>query len=109
MRVLPALPVLLFSGALFAASPPVPVPAEPFAYADFSWVPGNYGAAEHPLSAGIFTGELRVDTSFHYSFNNPKDDTISGSSEVFRHGELSLTQFGIGGDFLYKGVMARLT
>jgi hypothetical protein len=107
MRVLPALATLLFSSALFAAPSPAK-PAEPFAFADFSWIPGNYGAPEHPLSFGPFTGELRVDTVFHYSFNNPKDDTISGSSEVFRHGELQLTQLGIGGDFLYKGVMARV-
>src|SRR5882672_9935016 len=72
MRVLPALATLLFSSALFAAPSPSK-PAEPFAFADFSWVPGNYGAPEHPLSFGPFTGELRVDTVFHYSFNNPKD------------------------------------
>ncbi len=83
-------------------------PAAPFAFADFSWVPGNYGAIEKPLAFGAFTGELRVDTAYHYSYNHPKDDTISGSSEVFRHGEFQLTQFGIGGDFFYKNVMARL-
>jgi hypothetical protein len=83
-------------------------PAAPFAFADFSWVPGNYGASEKPLAFGPFTGELRVDTAYHYSYNHPKDDTISGSSEVFRHGEFQVTQFGIGGDFFYKNVMARL-
>jgi len=87
---------------------PASEPAAPFAFADFSWVPGNAGGLERPLSYGPFTGEIRVDTSYHYSFANPKDDTISGSSEVFRHGEVQVTQFGFGGDFLYKGVMARL-
>ena len=82
--------------------------AEPFAFADFSWVPGNAGAAEKPLAFGPFTGELRVDTVYHYSFNHPQDDTISGSSEVFRHGEFQVTQLGIGGDFLYQNVEARL-
>lgn len=82
--------------------------AAPFAFADFSWVPGNYGAAEKPLSWGPFTGEFRVDTAFHYSFNRPQDDTISGSSEVFRHAEFQLIQLGLGGDFFYKNVMARL-
>jgi hypothetical protein len=33
-------------------------PAAPFAFADFSWVPGNYGASEKPLAFGPFTGEL---------------------------------------------------
>ena len=93
-----------------APAPAVPVapPAEPFAFADFSWAPGNYGSSDKPLKWGPFTGEVRVDTVYHYSFNQPADDTISGSSEVFRHNELQVTQLGFGGDFLYKHVQARL-
>ncbi len=85
-----------------------PKPAEPFAFADFSWVPGGYGSNDKPLSFGPFSGELRVDTAYHYSFSNPKDNTISGSSEVFRSNEFQLTQLGFGGDFNYKNVQARL-
>src|ERR1051326_9099297 len=81
---------------------------EPFAFADFSWIPGNYGAADKPLTMGPFTGELRTDTAYHYSFNHPVDDTISGSSEVFRHGEFQLTHLGLGGDLSYKNVQARI-
>jgi hypothetical protein len=81
---------------------------EPFAFADFSWVPGNYGASERPLSIQAFTGEFRVDTAYHYEFSNPQDDTISGSSEVFRHAEMQLTQLGLGGDFNYNNVQGRL-
>src|SRR5262245_4757999 len=84
-----------------ASAPTSTAKPEPFAFADFSWAPGNYGAAERPLKVGPFTGELRVDTAYHYSFNRPQDDTISGSSEVFRHGEFQVTQFGIGGDLNY--------
>lgn len=83
-------------------------PAEPFAFGDFSWVPGGYAPHDHALAWGPFTGELRVDAVYHYSFSNPLDDTISGSSEVFRHNEFQVTQLGFGGDFLYKGVQARL-
>jgi hypothetical protein len=80
----------------------------PFSYADFSWAPGNKAPSESPLKYGPFTGEIRIDTSYHYSFNRPSDDTISGSSEVFRHNELQVTQIGFGGDFFYKNVQARL-
>jgi putative OmpL-like beta-barrel porin-2 len=80
---------------------------EPFAFADFSWVPGNYGASEKPLAFGPFTGEFRVDTAYHHEFSRPKDDTISGSSEVFRHAEFQVTQLGVGGDLLYRNVQAR--
>jgi hypothetical protein len=85
-----------------------PQPAPPFAFADFSWVPGSAGASERPLTVGPFTGEFRFDGAYHYSFKKPKDDTISGSSEVFRHGEFQVTQLGIGGDLLYKNVMGRI-
>ncbi|PZR08218.1 MAG: hypothetical protein DI536_25250 [Archangium gephyra] len=80
----------------------------PFSFADFSWVPGNKSPAHRPLTWGPFSGEFRVDTAYHHSFANPADNTISGSSEVFRHGEVQLTQLGIGGDFYYKGVHGRL-
>jgi hypothetical protein len=73
----------------------------PFGYADFSWAPGSYGPSEHPLAWGPFIGEIRIDTAYHYDFNHPKDDTISGSSEVFRHNEVQVTQIGFGGDFFY--------
>jgi hypothetical protein len=88
-----------------AASTPA---SAPFAFADFSWVPGNAGASERPLTAGPLTGEFRMDNVYHYEFSDPKDNTISGSSEVFRHGEFQVTQIGIGGDLLYKNVMGRL-
>jgi hypothetical protein len=55
---------------------------------------------------GRSPGELRVDVAYHHDFSNPKDDTISGSSEVFRSNEFQLTQLGFGGDFLYKNVQA---
>ncbi len=82
-------------------------PAAPFAFADFSWEPGNAGASERPLSWGPFVGELRVDVAYHDDMSQPLDDTISGSSEAFRSGEFQLTQLGFGGDFFYKNVQAR--
>jgi hypothetical protein len=92
-----------------APNPDFSPPGEaPLSFADFSWMPGNAGAAERPVSFGPFTGEVRVDTAFHYDLSNPVDDTISGSSEAFRSGELQLTQLGVGGDFYYKGAMARM-
>ncbi len=89
-----------------AASPSVAEvkAADPFAFADFSWIPGNYGPSETPLATKYFVPEIRLDTAYHYEFTNPKDHTISGSSEVFRSGEFQLTQIGLGGDFNYNNV-----
>lgn len=84
------------------------VASVPFAFADFSWVPGNAGASERPLTFGPFVGEFRLDDVYHYSFARPIDNTISGSSEVFRHGEFQVTQLGFGGDIFYKNVMGRV-
>jgi hypothetical protein len=83
-------------------------PAEPFAFADFTWLTGNPRTKDSPLDTKVFTGEFRVDTNYTYSFNHPQDDTISGSSEIFRHNEVQLTQLGIGGDFHVDNVRGRL-
>lgn len=96
------------AGAARPDGPYEPREPAPFGGADLSWAPGNYGSSDRPLRAGPFTGEVRVDTAYHYSFANPQDDTISGSSEVFRHNEFQVTQLGVGGDFFYKNVHARL-
>jgi hypothetical protein len=85
-----------------------PVKAEPFAFADFTWLNGNARTKELAMDTKFFTPEIRADASYIYDFNNPKDDTIGGSSEVFRSKEVQLTQLGVGGDFHYDNVRARL-
>lgn len=75
---------------------------------DYTWAPGNGRTKESPLSTEYFTGEFRADVAFHHSFEKPQDDTIGGSSEVFRHGEVQVTQLGVGGDFHAGKVMGRL-
>src|SRR5262245_27604140 len=81
---------------------------EPFAFADFTWLTGSPRTTSSPLDTPAFTFEFRVDTSFHYDFHHPADNTISGSSEVFRSGEVQLTMLGIGGDLHWKNVRGRL-
>ncbi|WP_245631985.1 outer membrane beta-barrel protein [Edaphobacter aggregans] len=82
--------------------------SEPFAFADFTWLTGNARTKDTPYATAFFTPEIRVDANYTYDFRHPKDDTISGSSEVFRSNEVQLTQFGVGGDFHYDNVRARL-
>ena len=88
--------------------PAKPAKAEPFAFADFTWLNGNPRTKEVPLDTKFFTPEIRADVDYVYDFNNPKDDTIGGSSEIFRSKEFQLTQLGVGGDFHYDNVRARL-
>jgi hypothetical protein len=82
--------------------------SDPFAFADFTWLNGNPRTKEIPLDTKFFTPEIRSDVDYVYDFRHPKDDTVSGSSEVFRTNEVQLTQLGVGGDFHYDNVRARL-
>lgn len=85
-----------------------PEKAEPFSYADWTWLNGNPRIKEVPLDTKFFTPEIRADVDYTYDFNHPKDDTIGGSSEIFRSNEVGLTQLGVGGDFHYDHVRARV-
>ena len=85
-----------------------PAKAEPFAFADFTWLNGNPRTKKVPLDTPFFTPEIRADVDYIYDFHHPKDDTIGGSSEVFRANEVQVTQMGIGGDFHYDNVRARI-
>ena len=81
---------------------------EPFSFADFTWLNGNARTKDTPYATSFFTPEIRADIDYNYDFNRPKDDTIGGSSEVFRSNEVHVTQLGVGGDFHYDNVRARL-
>jgi len=108
-EVAPAQP-LAANAAVQTAEKPARKPAasEPFAFADFTWLNGNPRTKQVPLDTKFFTPEIRSDVDYVYDFRHPKDDTISGSSEVFRASEVQLTQLGIGGDFHFDNVRARV-
>src|ERR1700720_2991903 len=87
---------------------PKPQATDPFSFADFTWLNGNPRTKDTPYATSFFTPEIRADVDYVYDFAHPKDDTISGSSEVFRSNEVHLTQLGVGGDFHFDNVRARL-
>ena len=113
-RAVSALILLLLFPALCMAqaAPATPVSEEPkpvpFSFADFSWLSGNPRTTESPLQIKGFTGEFRADVNYNYSFNDPVDNTIVGSTEVLRSGEFTLTQLGVGGDFDWDNVQGRV-
>jgi hypothetical protein len=85
-----------------------PEKAQPFAFADFTWLNGNARTKDLAFDTKFFTPEIRADVDYVYDFAHPKDDTIGGSSEIFRSNEVHVTQLGVGGDFHYDNVRARL-
>ena len=80
----------------------------PFAFADWTWLNGNARTKTPAFDSKFFTPEIRADVDYIYDLNHPKDDTIGGSSEVFRSNEVQVTQLGVGGDFHFDNVRARL-
>jgi hypothetical protein len=106
--ILPGPPVQAESSSASSTQPTKSEPAAPFAFADFTWLNGNPRTKEVPLDTKFFTPEIRVDVDYIYDFRHPKDDTVSGSSEVFRTNEVQMTQLGVGGDFHFDNVRGRL-
>ncbi len=83
-------------------------PAEPFSFADFTWLNGSPRTKESPLDTKFFTGEFRFDTNYLYDFNHPIDHTLVGTTEGGRTGEFQVQQLGIGGDFHWDNVRGRV-
>ena len=80
----------------------------PFSDADWTWLNGNPRNKDTAFDTKFFTPEIRADVYYNYDFNKPIDNSISGSSEMFRANEIQLEQLGVGGDFHYDNVRARL-
>jgi hypothetical protein len=56
----------------------------------------------------FFTPSVMMDVNYTYSFNNPIDNTVVGSTALARNNELQLQALHFGGDFNYKGARARI-
>jgi hypothetical protein len=94
--------------ALATQAAPANEKPEPFSFADFGWMNGTSRVTTPPFDTKFFTPEIRTDFTYWHDFANPKDDTIGGSAEVFRSSEFQLTMLGVGGNFHYDNVMARV-
>jgi Putative beta-barrel porin-2, OmpL-like. bbp2 len=80
----------------------------PFSDWDWTWLNGNPRNKDTAFDSKFFTPEIRADVTYAYSFNKPVDNSLGGSSEIFRSNEIQLEQLGVGGDFHYDNVRARL-
>jgi hypothetical protein len=80
----------------------------PFSDWDWSWLNGNPRTKDAAFDSKFFTPEIRADVSYTYDFNKPQDNSMTGSSEIFRSNEIQLEQLGVGGDFHFDNVRARL-
>ncbi len=83
-------------------------PIEPFSDSDWTWLNGNPRTKDIYWDTKFFTPEIRADTNYVSDFNHPTDHSMGGSSELFRTSEVQLEQLGVGGDFHYDNVRARI-
>jgi hypothetical protein len=95
------------SPVLQAAATPVDNET-PFAFGDFTWLNGTPRNKDTAFDTPFFTPEVRFDTHFMQSFNQPKDHTMGGSTESFRSGEFQEEQISVGGDFHWQNVRGRI-
>jgi Putative beta-barrel porin-2, OmpL-like. bbp2/Carboxypeptidase regulatory-like domain len=86
--------------ALDLHTPPANVP-------DIGWMNGQWRESSPIFDTKFFTPEIRFDTNYLYSLNDPHDHTIVGSTEEFRSGEFQIEQVSFGGNFHWNGVQAR--
>src|SRR5208283_1495562 len=72
-----------------AVTPTPPVDNDtPFADYDWTWLNGNPRNKDVAFDSKFFTPEIRADLTYTYDFNKPSDNSMGGSSELFRYNEI---------------------
>lgn len=80
----------------------------PFEGMDFTWQNGSDRRDSAVLQGKYFTGSVMVDANYTYSFNNPIDNTVVGSTALARNNEMEISCASIGGDFYFKGARGKI-
>lgn len=82
--------------------------AEPFEGMDMTWQNGSDRRTDNIWKGSkFFIPSLMFDINYTYSFNNPNDNTVVGSTALARNNEIQLSALHFGGDFNYKNARAR--
>jgi hypothetical protein len=82
---------------------------DPFEDIDMTWQNGSDRRTENIWKKSkYFTPSILLDVNYNYSFNNPIDNTVVGSTAMARHNEVQLSALHFGGDFTYKNARARV-
>jgi len=97
-----------------AAPPPPEITAEittksaPWAFADWTWTNDGGHNTDSPMSTKYFTPEIRFDANYILDYNHPEDDTMVGSTEMYRAEEFQLEQASFGGDIRIQNTRGRI-
>ena len=60
------------------------------------------------MSTKYFTPEIRFDANYILDYNHPEDDTMVGSTEMYRAEEFQLEQASFGGDIRIQNTRGRI-
>jgi hypothetical protein len=83
-------------------------PKIPFEDIDMTWANGSDRRTENIFpNFKYFVPSVMLDVNYTFSFNNPNDNTVVGSTALTRNNEITLSALHFGGDFFYKNARAR--
>lgn len=80
----------------------------PFEGMDLTWQNGNDRRDSAVLQSKYFTGSVMIDANYTYSFANPIDHTVVGSTALARNNEMQISSVNLGGDFNFNGARGRI-
>ncbi len=80
----------------------------PFDGMDMTWQNGNDRRTSPLLQTKYFTGSVMLDANYTYSFNNPIDNTVVGSTALARNNEMQVSCAALGGEFNYENAHAKI-
>ncbi len=107
MKTLILLPILGWYSLTFAQKSQEQTPKIPFENIDATWQNGSDRRDTSIWNIPYFTPSVLIDVNYTYSFKNPIDNTVVGSTALTRNNEIQLSALHFGGDFQYKGARAR--
>jgi hypothetical protein len=80
----------------------------PFNYFDQTWLNSGGHNVDSPMATKYFTPEIRFDANYILDYNHPVDDSMVGSTEMYRSQEFQLEQASVGGDFRIQNTRGRI-
>lgn len=76
---------------LFAQQDSISTEKVPFESMDMTWQNGNDRRDHAILQTKYLTGNIIIDGNYTYSFRNPIDNTVVGSTALARHNEIQIS------------------
>lgn len=75
---------------------------------DMTWLNGGDRRSTPTLAGKYFTPTIMLDANYNYSFADPIDNTVVGSTALARSNEMQVSAAHLGGDFYYEGARAHI-